>query len=157
MPVNPPRFNAKPSGVGDDSSLTPEFLSRQEFARRLQAAMLRRGMNQAALARRAFGTLTDKRGYEVPKGKDSLSGYLSGKRLPGPTKLAMLARALDMEPEELLPNALAAAADKEHLSFSMRELAGHPGNVWVTLDRLLPTTVAVKIAAMIAEADAANA
>lgn len=154
MPTNPPRFNAKPSELGDDATpLTPEMLSRQEFARRLQALMLKKGWNQAELAKRAFGTITDKRGYETPQGKDSVSGYLAAKRMPGPKKLALLAKALDVEPEELLPNALAAAADREHLSFSMRELAGHSGKVWVTVDRLLPTSTAIKIAALINEAD----
>lgn len=94
MPVKPPRFSAKSSSLGDED-LVPEMLSRQEFSRRLHAAMVKRGMNQAELARRAFGTMTDKRGYTVPRGKDSISGYLAGKRLPGPMKIVALLTEAD--------------------------------------------------------------
>ncbi|CUW38827.1 protein of unknown function(Lambda repressor-like, DNA-binding domain,33-105) [Magnetospirillum sp. XM-1] len=159
MPKSPPRFLSKPAESLDEveQQLTPEMLSRQDFARRLQRLMKARGWNQAELAKHAFGTITDRRGYETPQGKDSVSGYLAGKRMPGPKKLSLLARALGVEPEELLPNIIASAAENEHLSFSMRELAGHPGRVWVTINRLLPTSTALKIGLLIEEADMAMA
>ena len=157
MPKHPPLFLSKPGAeLSDEEALTPELLSKQEFARRLQRLMLKRGWNQAELAKHAFGTITDRKGYETPQGKDSISGYLAGKRMPGPKKLALLARALDVEPEELLPNVIASAAEREHLSFSMRELAGHHGKVWVTLNRLLPTSVALRIGGIVDEADQAE-
>jgi transcriptional regulator with XRE-family HTH domain len=77
-----------------------------EFARRLQAAMARKGWSQSELARRANALMPtpapgQKQGHDFRR--DQVSHYVCGRHLPSPQSLAVLARALDIAPSELMP------------------------------------------------------
>lgn len=125
------------------SPLTPEALTKQEFGRRLQAALNERGMSQADLARRAE-EVTGKK-----MGRDAISTYINGRSFPTPASLAQLCKALDMTREELLPNSLINASQDEHPAFEMRAAAGQPGRAWVRINRLMSFETAVEIARLL--------
>src|ERR1043165_6798156 len=71
-------------GIGDmpSSGLTPNHLTKQEFAKRVYNLMLNKGWHQSELARQAGLT------------RDSISTYINGKVFPTPSKLGKLAKAL---------------------------------------------------------------
>ncbi len=137
-----PRHHLPPGDY--DDVVTPRHLTKQEFARRLSAAMLDRAWTQADLARAADIS------------RDSVSTYVRGRSLPTPVNLQKLGDALGMEPHTLLPNATENATDNDAPSFEMRESAGHPGRVWVRVNRLLSFRQALAIAHVLDAEDAEN-
>lgn len=129
------------------SPLTPEALTKQEFGRRLQALLLERGMSQADLARAAEAATGKK------MGRDAISTYINGRSFPTPMSLNMLCKALGVEREELLPNSVMNATRDEHPAFEMRAAAGHPGQAWVRMNRLLSFDTASKIVQLVNQED----
>lgn len=127
-----PRHHLTPGDY--DAMTTPRHLTKQEFARRLQATLLEQGLSQADLARLADIS------------RDAVSTYVRGRSLPTPANLEKLARALGVDAHTLLPNARENATDNDTPSFEMRESAGHPGNVWVRVNRLMTFRQALAIA-----------
>ncbi len=80
---------------------------RGEFARRLQNAMIQKGWSQSDLARFATQHLPkptpgQKRGNSGIR-RDLISRYIAGIMLPNPVILDALAKALDVEPGDLMP------------------------------------------------------
>lgn len=69
-------------------------ISREEFARRLQLALVEKGWNQSELAR------------AVNTGRHNISVYASAKSYPMPPLLRDMATALGVDPEWLLPGML---------------------------------------------------
>lgn len=69
-------------------------ITREEFARRLQLALVEKGWNQSELAR-AVGT-----------GRHNISVYASAKSYPMPPLLKSISEALGVDPEWLLPGML---------------------------------------------------
>lgn len=70
----------------------------REFAKRLNRYMIERGLNQSDLARKAA--------QHTPKkilGRSLISKYLKGEVAPTPLYLHAIAKALNVEPEQLLP------------------------------------------------------
>ncbi len=122
-----------PPGDYDDMT-TPRHLNKQEFARRLSAAILDRAWTQADLARAADIS------------RDSVSTYVRGRSLPTPLNLKKIADALGLEPHVLMPNAIENATDNDAPSFEMREAVGHPGYAWVRVNRRLTFRQALAIA-----------
>lgn len=127
-----PRHHLPPGDY--DEVVAPRHLTKQEFARRLSAAILDRAWTQADLARHAAIS------------RDSVSTYVRGRSLPTPTNLKKMADALGIQPHTLMPNAAENAHDYDAPSFEMRESVGHPGRVWVRLNRQLTFRQAVAIA-----------
>lgn len=119
----------------------PKSLTKQEFGRRLQGLLMERGLNQSELARRAG------------IGRDSVSTYVRGRSFPEPKALALMAKALGVSPQELLPNTVAAAIDNDTPSLELKESTGHPGKMWMRLNRLVTTKQALKIMAILQEQD----
>jgi transcriptional regulator with XRE-family HTH domain len=130
--------------VEDDVSDSPQAIHRQEFGRRLQQKILSKGWRQSDLAR-----ATD-------IGKDSISHYVRGRSLPGPKALNTMAKALGVSVADLLPNAPAAAMDEELPALELRQAAGHPGMVWLRVNRALSFAVAAKIIDLIQADDEAR-
>ena len=114
--------------------------TKKEFGARLREEILKRGWTQSDLARRASLFL------EKEMGRDSISVYCLGKSLPGGTHLYAIARALDMEPAELLPGVAAFAARVTGGSeLEVRALPGMPGRARLVIDQEVSFDQAVKI------------
>lgn len=129
-------------------------LDMQEFSRRLYDIMIRQGLSQSDLARRAFGAIENKQGYTVARNRDRISQYLSGKSYPDPKNMRKIADALGCKVEDLAPDATAAAIDREHPELAMTAIAGHTDKVHLQVNRLVSMAVASKIIQMLTEEDA---
>lgn len=122
--------------VGDtptEPELRPKHLSKQEFGRRLYRLMAAKGWHQSELARRAGIA------------RDSVSTYIRGVSLPEPGNLDLLAKALGVDPAELLPNQIEAAIDNDIPSLEMKVSSGDPRIAWLRVNRLVTTATAAKI------------
>lgn len=94
-----------------DNSLQPSIFDpddvKREFARRVQQRMVDLGMNQSDLARRVTALLPasyragDKKSNHF--GRDRISQYVRGLRLPRVEVRPLLARALDCQVQDLFP------------------------------------------------------
>ena len=127
-----------------------------QFARRLYKLMNAQGLSQSDLAKKAFGTKVDARGYTVAKNRDRISVYFKGKSLPDPKNLELLATALNMSDEDLAPDIAAATIDRENPEVAMTAIAGHHDRVHLELNKLVPMALASKIISMISEYDEIN-
>lgn len=126
---------------------------KQEFARRLQAALVRKGWNQSEVARRANAHLPKpERGQKRNKaiGRDSLSHYLRGHQLPLPVYLDALAKALDLRPEDLMPTS-GFAIPPNGAPLAVRGLPD--GRMSLTVNRTVSSDTAMKIMAILAKED----
>jgi transcriptional regulator with XRE-family HTH domain len=122
--------------VGDsptDPDLRPKHLSKQEFGRRLYRLMAAKGWHQSELARQAGIA------------RDSVSTYIRGVSLPEPGNLKLLAQALGVEPDDLLPNHVEAAIDNDVPSLEMKVSSSDARIAWLRVNRLVTTTTAAKI------------
>lgn len=125
----------------------------QEFARRLMAEMQKRGWSQADLARHAFGSTKDSRGYNVAKGRDRISVYLRGIQKPSQKHLTAIAKALSMKPEELAPRLFAQGIDREHPEVAMHVVPGQTQKAHLVVNKLVPMALAAKIISMLSDDD----
>lgn len=123
------------------SRLVPKHLAKEEFARRLYRLMVERGWRQADLARKA----------DLPR--NAISVYLRGASLPSPENLNALAKALDTKPELLLPNYTESAIEKDNPEIDMRVSPGDPKSAWLRINRLVSTSLAIKILGLIEAED----
>lgn len=121
----------------------PRDYVKVEFARRLQAAMVRKGWNQSELARRAQEHLPKGAPKGSRVGRDNVSQYIRGRVLPAPHTLAALAEALGVEPADLLPSRGVPQASTEHTPRSFSDTPD--GNVWVRVNLAVSSTDALKI------------
>lgn len=72
------------------------------FGARLERILIDRNMTQTDLARLVWNeTYADKRGYEVVKGKDAISSYITGRRQPSPLVYNKILNALRISEDEL--------------------------------------------------------
>lgn len=131
-------------------------LRNQEFARRLYKALVEKGWSQSDLARRAFGTKTDERGYKVAKGRDRISVYLRGAGYPEPRTLQKIAKVLRMSVEDLAPEIHSATIDRERPEVMIHQAAGHSDKVHLVVNKIVPYLVATKVMDLINEADNAT-
>jgi len=120
-----------------DTTLVPKHLTKQQFGKRVYRLMLEKGWTQSELARQAG----------LPR--DAISVYVRGRSLPTPVSLQALAKALDVNEAELLPNHVESAIDEDNPSFEMKASAGAPGVVWLRVNRLVTMATAIKIADML--------
>ena len=120
--------------------MKPKHLTKQEFGKRLYAAMLARGWHQSELARQSG------------LNRDAISTYIRGRTLPTPQNRDALAAALGVEPDALLPNHLEAAIDADSPAFEMKVSTSALGMAWLRVDMLVKTSTAARIAEML-EAD----
>lgn len=106
---------------------------KQEFARKLQKAMLEKGWNQSELARRAG------------MGRDNISGYMSGRILPGAKHMKQLEDALG---ERLIEGVVL----REESDTPMLEIKQHDGDtVVMRMIQIIPMSVAMKIMELLKE------
>lgn len=131
-----------------------ERLQIDNFARRLNQALLKKGWSQSQLAEKVWGRTKDHRGNDVAKGRDRISVYLAGKAFPDPHNLAKIAEALGLPISELAPDATAAAVERDRPEVALTQAPGHPELVYLVVNKLMPMTLAARIVSMIADADA---
>lgn len=142
-------YNAAYGPVENDG--TPQAM-KNEFARRLEAARVAKGWNQSELARRASEVLPkpargQKQGRKV--GRDQISHYSRGVSMPRPEVLNALAKALGLEPADLLPPNVPSTATPPALRITQIDDA----NVQLTINRAVPLTLAMEIVAILAKED----
>lgn len=126
------------------SGLAPKHLTKQEFAKRIYNLMMVRGWNQSELARQAG------------LNRDAISTYMNGRALPTPPKLKALANALNVGPDELLPNHTESAIDQDMPAFEMRVSTSSSDQAWLRVNRLVSVVTAVKIAELLQGDDVLN-
>lgn len=125
---------------------------KRQLARNLQRALADRGWSGAELARRAS--------QYTPKGtfgRDSISKYLKEQTLPNATHLDAMAKALNMDPDELLPNPMAARLARRPSPESPVSMeAGKNGTARLRINEQVPIDVAIEVIRMIRKATAEN-
>jgi transcriptional regulator with XRE-family HTH domain len=119
---------------------------KRDFGKLLYRLMVAKGWNQSQLAAETFGQTEDGRGYKVARGRDLISKYLRGVTFPDNKTLAKLAKALDIEPSDLLPPSL-------KVKFSANEEEYHvkpfdDGTSFLILKAHLPDEIVAKIIAL---------
>lgn len=131
---------------GDSSTpttdLTPSHLTKEQFGRRVRNLMYAKGWRQSELARKA----------DLPR--DSISVYVRGLSLPTPASLRKLAEALDVTPEELLPNQIEGAIHADFGATEMKISQHDLKKAWLRVNRLVSTDTATKIIALLNDDDA---
>lgn len=138
-----PRTHLNPSHKNTKSPLIPKHLAKDEFARRLYKLMIEKGWRQADLARVAG----------LPR--NAISVYLRGASLPNPESTKALAKAFDMDPALLLPNYTESAIERDNPEIEFRVSPADSTKAWLRVNRLVHTSTAIKILAML-EADDAS-
>lgn len=123
----------------------------KEFGRRLEQALRDRDMSQSDLARMVWGgqTRVDSRGYEAPVGRDRISAYVNGTNAPDPRTLDAIAGALGVPVSELAPG----LNNVETPTWVQMDYDSKTGMAYLTLGKVLPLNVAVKITDLIWEAE----
>ena len=128
-------------------SPTEEFAA-QEFARRLEDLMREKGMRQSDLARAMWGQETE---GERPgaRHRDRISAWVSGRHLPDPRNLELLAETLEVPVERLAEPLIAQAVDRERSSLQIVQAAGHPDKVHLRVDKLAAAKIAAQVMAIL--------
>lgn len=138
------------TGAGTEAAAAIEQVRLKKFSTRLYELRTERGMSMSDLARKIWGTVTDSRGYEVPRNKDRISRWERGDQVPERENLARLAEALDTTVEDLAPDLTAKNIDNQPSpALSMTMIAGHPDKVHLIVNTLCSLDVAAKIVAML--------
>lgn len=141
MKTRLPYHNRKPTEISVNA---PTEEARAEFGRRLYAAMLKKGWTQSELARQAELHANGKR-----LGRDNVSYYVRGKVMAGPLHLQALAKALDVEPDDLIPTRGVPSSESNHPAFDMRDLGDN--RVWLRVNQALTWDAAVAIMKILKE------
>lgn len=113
---------------------------KHEFGRRVYAALLKRGMRQADLAR-ASGLA-----------RDSISSYVRGRALPDPENLQALAKALNVEMTDLLPENQYKAIAADPPAFELKASVSNPEMTWIRVNTTVPSPIAAKIYELLVQA-----
>lgn len=124
------------------SKLSPRDVIRAEFAQRLAKEMDKRGWTQSDMARAAQKFLPTGETFR----RDAIHVYLNKSALPRPRQLNAIAKALGLQPEDLLPGVRTAS---ETLPLSMRTLPDKPGKAWLHVDMECSLATAAAIISML--------
>ena len=144
-PPSPP----SPHPPALSSVYTQEDAARQ-FARRLNDLIVEAGMNQSQLAALVFGTTEDTRGFTVSKGRDRISNYLRGRDIPRAQNLKKIADVFRLSVQDLAPE-LASLATTRDPEVMMHMVAGRPDQVRLTVNTLVPLSLAAQVIALISD------
>lgn len=93
-----PKSAIPPPDNDTNASFAHKTVLKREFGIRLRQILVQKGMSQTELARAAAKHTPDR-----SFGRDLISSYISGRYIPNPINLAAMAKALDVTPDELLP------------------------------------------------------
>lgn len=136
-------------------SLRPNYMTKQEFAKKLSRLISKKGWNLSDVARASINYV-DLNPKAAELSRDNMSTYTRGSSLPTPAKLETLAALLDVTPLELLPNYVESSINREHPAFEMKVSASAPGVAWLQVNRLVRTATATEIAQLLEKDDAAS-
>lgn len=144
--------NLKGQAVEQDGS---SAAVRNEFARRLEARRIAKGWNQSELARRATEHLPkptkgQKQGHAI--GRDQISHYSRGISMPRPEALTAIAKALGVEPKDLVPVGGVPSTVSDPPAFSM--VATENGRVFLRINRNVSMGAATRIIDLLNKEDA---
>lgn len=123
----------------------PADAVKAEFARRVQAAMVRKGWDQATLARETVKQY--EKGAKTKLSRDSISKYCRGLVLPLPHTLNAMAKALGTQPDELLPTRGVPSAGMENPPLDVRDIGD--GMVWLKVNQAVDWDTALKIMTLV--------
>lgn len=131
-------YSGPPSGEALDGDIASV---QREFGRRLQAARLEKGWNQAELARAA-----SKHMHDGKFGRDLIGPYERAERLPSPVHLSSLARALGKMANELLPyqGVPGSGGSRQAQTGADMKDAGD-GDAWIKIHKKVPWAIAVQV------------
>ena len=124
----------------------------KEFAEKVHAAMLKKRMNISDLAREIWGSVVDYRGFTVAKNRDRAGFYLAGKSYPNEANLKLLAKALDLNVDELRVEKPSIGVQRTRTSdrdVQLTILASDPSKALLQISLLTPTDGAVQVVALI--------
>lgn len=113
--------------------LSPREQVRKEFSTRLRRALHIKRWKQIDLAR------------EAKIGRDSVNSYVRGRMLPSPDKLDKIAKALRMEPQELMPSHTETLAERDNPPLEIRQTTDGSGMVWIKVNQQVTLDQASKI------------
>lgn len=120
---------------------------RTEFARRLNAVMLKNGWSQSEFARRAAAQ-AKKQKIEIRVGPDSISHWLRGRYLPSPAALKLIADTLGLDDvRDLLPTKGIPEAGESLPPIGVQDM--NNGTAWMKVNQAVPWAVALKILALL--------
>jgi transcriptional regulator with XRE-family HTH domain len=136
-------FNSPPRDMPD---VAQKEDAKVEFSRRLQRMLMDKGWNQSELARRVQPFLPE----NVRIGRDMISNYIRGLHIPRPEQLEGLAKALGVEPTDLVPP-YGIARDRPAPLYSM--VSSGPGTVWLKINQEVSTDTAMEIVRKIHDSD----
>jgi transcriptional regulator with XRE-family HTH domain len=140
-----PYFNRPPQGLKGD---IPPDAALAEFASKLQELMLKKNWNQSDLARAAAKFMPDKK-----FNRDNISQYIRGLTFPYPLRLAALARALGVDPQELRPRGtVVPGAGDRTPPLDVRALGD--GKVWLRVNQAVDLQTAMKVLSILGQTDA---
>jgi transcriptional regulator with XRE-family HTH domain len=119
-----------------------KYGARKEFSRRLQNAMIKKGLSQTELAAACRNVAKDDVRFE----RDTISTYIRAIALPSPKRLSVIAQVLGVEPRDLLPTDFVPVAFSEPQRSPSRKFESlSDGTVWLTVNQAVPFDVALKI------------
>ena len=143
------RLPPVPSVPGTAGKTRTMQMELEAFADRLQQRRKEFGYSQSDLAREVWGEITLANGRKAAKNRDRISTYEMGKSWPDPHNLALIAKALDMAPEDLAPNITASTIERRNPALSIVQVEGHDDRTLLQVNMLVPITVAVEIMAIL--------
>jgi transcriptional regulator with XRE-family HTH domain len=121
-------------------------LQTREFSRNLYGAMRAKNLRASDLARLVWGAHPN----GSARNRDRISVYLNGKALPERENLEAIARALDVEPNELLPSSKPIGDEPE---IQIVLIPHDPTHAVFKCNRRMSLVLACRLAALIAEED----
>ena len=128
-----------------------ERLDMQQFARKLHHLMIERGLSQSDVARKIWGSKKNPdTGHSVAINRDRISCWVRGTQVPDPQNLLKLSEALGVPVDELAPDIMASAVDREHPELAIQAVSGSPDTVHLVVTKLVPLAVAAKVASLLA-------
>jgi transcriptional regulator with XRE-family HTH domain len=127
------------------------------FTRNIRTLREAMQISKSELARRIWGTVIDSRGYEVSRNRDRIGAWESGKAVPTPANLLLLAQVFKVTVAELAPDLVARnAPSSSNSALALQSVDGDPGKVILRINMTLPMSVAFDIVKLLQDAGLGN-
>lgn len=139
-------MNTEHEAADSENRSKPAGIVKKEFAARLNRLMIERGWNQSEVARQAALHMPDGK-----FGRDSVSGYVRARSLPGPIHLEALSKAFKVPPDELLPSRGMPSGSDHVPPLDVRDTG--KGKAWLRVNQVVEWEKALKILAILKEDD----